>query len=54
MKNQAQQHREKTNELEKEKQYWKEKCRMAEAKSEDINKKIHGLESELRNIICER
>lgn len=37
MKTQHQQYRDKTNELEKEKQYWKDKCRQAERKSEDIN-----------------
>ena len=49
-----QQNREEIRESEKQKSYWKEKCRVAEKKGDQINKKILELENELRTIIFER
>ena len=43
-----------SHDLEKEKNYWREKCRTAEKKGEEINLKIVELETELRNIIYEK
>ena len=41
-------------EQDKEKLYWREKCRIAEAKGDEINQKIIQLETELRTILFER
>ena len=40
--------------LEKEKIYWRDKCRNAERKGEEMNLKIVELETELRNIIYDK
>ena len=44
----------KVYELEKERSYWKDKCRMAERKGEQINGKIVELENELRTLIFDK
>ena len=54
LKNKIQQQRDKANESEQEKNYWREKCRMAERKGDEINQKIGDLENELRTLIFER
>ena len=46
--------KEKSQEKDKEKTYWREKCRAAEKKGEEINLKIVDLENELRNIIFDK
>ena len=46
--------KDKMAESEKEKNYWREKCRIAEKKGDEINHKITQLESELRTIIFEK
>lgn len=42
------------HDLEKEKNYWRDKCRNAERKGEEINQKIAELEAELRSIIFDK
>lgn len=46
--------KDKMTEAEKEKNYWREKCRIAEKKGDEINHKITQLEGELRTIIFEK
>jgi chromosome segregation ATPase len=54
LKTREQQFRDKMNESEKEKNYWREKCRVAEKRGDEINAKITQLESELKTIIFEK
>ena len=54
LKQKIQQQRDEIRESEKQKSYWKEKCRVAERKGDQINQKIVELENELRTIIFER
>lgn len=54
LKDKVHQHREEVRESEKQKSYWREKCRVAEKKGDQINQKIVELENELRTIIFER
>ena len=54
LKNKIQQQRDKATEAEQEKNYWRDKCRIAERKGDEINKKIGDLENELRTLIFER
>lgn len=42
------------HESDNEKNYWRDKCRMAERKGDEINQKIVELESELRAIIFDK
>ena len=46
--------RDKLLQADQEKNYWREKCRIAERKGEEINQKIGDLENELRTIIMEK
>ena len=46
--------KEQIHDLDNEKNYWRDKCRMAERKGDEINQKIIELESELRTIICDK
>ena len=54
LKGQIQAMKDKTQDHEKEKSYWRDKCRNAERKGEEINLKIVELETELRNIIFDK
>jgi hypothetical protein len=46
--------KEQIHEADNEKNYWRDKCRMAERKGDEINQKIVELESELRAIIFDK
>jgi hypothetical protein len=46
--------RDKLAEADQEKSYWRDKCRIAERKGDEINQKIGDLENELRTIIFEK
>lgn len=54
LKNKIQMQRDKLLQADQEKNYWREKCRIAERKGEEINQKIGDLENELRTIIMEK
>jgi predicted nuclease with TOPRIM domain len=54
LKTREQSFRDKLAESEKEKNYWREKCRLAERKGDEINQKISQLENELRTIIFDK
>ena len=54
MKNQLSMLKDQNHDSEKEKNYWRDKCRMAERKGDEINQKIVELENELRTILYDR
>lgn len=54
LKNKIQMQRDKMVQSDQEKNYWRDKCRVAERKGDEINQKIGDLENELRTIILER
>ena len=54
LKEQIKVFKEQNHDSEKEKNYWREKARVAERKGDEINQKIVELENELRAIIFDR